>query len=230
MRKANASRLATVLFVAILGLPLSAGLVHAVPVTMNFSGGVDFTSIGGPAVNTFSGFVTWDSDALPFESGPGVDSYDVLSYQLIFNGVDVTRPILGGGTGNGVAVFNDSDVLEPGNPQDVLAFFAAFRPSFEPLGVPGNLALVTGLIGPTTMFDSTALPASLDFLELLTTSESFWLFEPDGPGEDREFLLDVRGTLVAAVPVPPMWSLIALGLGALARARRAHRKRGGSRR
>ena len=215
------------------GALLLTAPAYAAPITFEFSGTVDLSSEGGPALNTFSGSLTWDSDNVtPTEEDPGVYAqYDPLSYTLIFNGVDYTAPVIGDGTGSGVVVADDTNPLTEAI-EDVFAFFFEFRPPFQIGGVDGDLALIGVLTGPTTMFSSTALPGNLDFLGELAATYSLWQYDPD-TGETEPILLDLEGTLVVSdpngpgdpsAPEPAALALTAFGLaGAFARARRARR-------
>ena len=149
------------LVIVVLSLAVSARPAYAVPVTLNFSGEVDLTSVGlGPS--TFSGFYTWESDAASF--GEGEDSgelvYDILAYDMIFNGVSYTLPVGQNGDGNGISVGDNAEMLGDGVSRDGLVFFAAL-PIFP--GLENNLIVAGLLLGPDTMFDSAALPANLDF-------------------------------------------------------------------
>jgi hypothetical protein len=227
----------TVVFIALLGVLLLAAPSQSAPVTLNFSGTVDLSSVdGGLPVHTFSGSVTWDPAALPFETDPTTAVYDPLSYTLIFDGVDYSAPVIGNGTGSGVIVLNDSDLLTPGTAFDGVGWFLAFRPPFDVSGQQGDLALVAAMVAPTTLFGSTALPGDLGFLPQILGMSSFWLFDPDGAEEDG--LIDPVGSLIvsipggpsfdpgpiSSVPEPTTLALIASGLvGALARTRRTRR-------
>jgi hypothetical protein len=212
----------------LVALSLAAGATpaYAVPVTLNFSGTVDLTTAGlGPS--TFSGFYTWESDADPFGEGedPGEVVYDVIAYQMIFNGVDYTLPIVGNGDGNGVSVADNAEVLGDDVFRDGLVFFAAL-PVLP--GLENNLILAGLLLGPTTMFDSTALPGNLDFLSQVNNPLSLWIEEGVGEGDD---VILAAGTFVASrptteppttVPEPSTLALSMLGVaGAIARARRS---------
>jgi hypothetical protein len=50
---------------------LSGVPAKAAPITLNFTGTVDLSPVGGPVFNTYSGFITWESTAVPFETEPG---------------------------------------------------------------------------------------------------------------------------------------------------------------
>ena len=211
-------KILTMSVVALLSaLPAQADLI-----TVSFEGEVDFTSEGGE-VYAYSGSFTWNTAASSIESEPGLESYPLASYSLIFDGVDVTIPVSPDGNGNAVTVVNDLDVFGTGA-LDGLGLLATVGRPFDPTG---DLSLIGILAGPTTMFSSTALPGSLDFLGDVSSTFTAWLFEPDG-GDD--FLLDTTGTLritgtdVTPVPEPSTLVLTAFGLAGLcARARRARR-------
>jgi len=232
---------------AVAVLLLSAAPSQADIITLNFSGAADLSAVDGgqPNPHTFSGSITWDSTRAPWSSSPDSAEYDPNVYTLIFDGIDYSAPVIGDGTGSGMFVGNDIDILAvlglgTGPAMDVFAFFMAFRPPFEISGQPSDLAVLALLVGPTTMFASTALPGDLGFLSQLTGAASQFLFVPDG-GDDA--LLEQVGTLTLTIPggpsytpgpgpipVPPpvpeptMLALTALGVaGTLVRARRARK-------
>ena len=82
---------------------------------------------------------------------------------------------------------------------DAFGFFMAWPAPFDILGLPGDMGVIAVMVGPTTMFNSTALPGNLNFLSQLTGAVSLWQSEPDGPGED-DFILEQIGTLTLTIP------------------------------
>jgi PEP-CTERM motif len=201
------TKIAVLSFVAVL---LMAAPARADLITLNFTGSVDLTSLGG-AVYPYSGFFTWNTATSPFESGPNEADYALAGYNLVFNGTNVTMPLSSDGDGNGLIVFNDANPLGTGN-LDALAFFA-----FAGNPLPGgDLFLVGALAGPTTMFGSTALPGNLNFLSQANNRFTVFIFEPDG---EDEFLLQPQGTLnitgsqVTPSAVPEPTTLLLLGTG-----------------
>ena len=213
-----------VLIAVVFGLAILASPAQAALITLNFAGNVDLSSHGGAASNPFSGFFTFDSTKAPFAIPRANEAdYDVVAYQMIFNGIDYTRPIIGNGTGNGIAVFNDAS--EDGLTFDAIAFFA----SLDNASPSGNDLLFLGAFGdPTaTVFNSTALPTNTDFLAKMTFTVSEWTDEIPGGGEGNDIPLGLGSfTITGArvVPEPATLALTAFGLaGALARRRRARR-------
>jgi hypothetical protein len=217
----------TVLVTGVVSVLALAVTAHAAPITLNFSADVDLSSEGGPAASTLNGSITWDSDAIPFESEPGFAVYDPVSYTLFFNGVDVSAPIIGNGTGSGVFVADDADPLVVGSVSDAIGFFLSFEVPFT-LNSTGDTDLnFLGLLtGPTTMFNSVALPPNLDFLPQLTGIEALWFVDAGG---DVDFFLEMPSTLTVSapggppVPEPATMLLTLLGLGAFARTSRTRR-------
>ena len=208
MTRIGASNTVRVMVVA--ALLAAATQAKADPVTLNYSGSVDI-----PPEHTFSGSITWDPDALPFEDEADLASYDPLSYVLIHNGVDVSAPVIGDGTGSGVVVINDGDPLGFGSDVDALAFF---------LATGGELNYLAVLVGPTTMFDSTDLPDNLNFLSQLTSTQSLVFLDEGGDGlppfADGPLEVSAPG-----VPEPATLALLTLGLAGAITRRRASRRR-----
>jgi len=215
-----------VFVMSFIGALLLAAPARADLITLSFAGDVDLSAHGGSASNPFSGFFTWNTASAPFETdGTEGAFYDVIAYQMIFNGIDYTRPIIGDGTGNGLAVFNDA--FEPGvGDIDALVFFASLDNAAPGTG---NDLLFLGALGDLThtVFNSTALPTNTGFLPMMTVRLSEWTDEIPGGGSDDDVFLGegtftITGTRV--VPEPATLVLTAFGLAAaLARARRARR-------
>lgn len=181
-------------------------------ITINFAGVVDLTSEGG-GLYPYSGFFSWNTATPPIGSDPTEADYPLAGYSLSFNGTNVTMPVSPDGNGNGLVVLNNANPFGTGT-LDALAFYAFVGRPFDPTG---DLFLVAALAGPTTMFGSTALPGSLDFLNQANSRFTAFLFEPDGQ-EDESFL-EPRGTLnitdtqvTPVVPEPTSLLLLATGL------------------
>ena len=197
-----------------------AAAAQASPLTLNFSGSLDLTLSGGSADNPFSGFFTWDPATVPAQSfPPNLAIYPLEAHQLILNGIEIDQSL-----GAGLFVFNDVDAFGTGN-VDALMFFAPIK---EEPGV-GTTAFIGALSGPTTAWNTLALPTDYGFLSLLTTRFSGLSLEVPG-GEDGGDANDIRlgggSFAVTPVPEPATLTLSALGLaGAVARARRRRQRR-----
>jgi len=180
------TKIAVLSFVALVSMTAPARAASLI--TINFAGVVDLTSEGG-GLYPYSGFFTWNTAASPIGSEPGEADYALAGYNLTFNGANVTMPVSSNGSANGLVVLNNADPFGTGN-LDALAFFAFVGRPFDPTG---DLFLIAALAGPTTMFGSTALPGSLDFLNQANSRFTAFLFEPDG--QEDELFLEPRGTL-----------------------------------
>jgi hypothetical protein len=194
-------------------------------ITIEFVGEIDLTSEGGDLYD-YSGFFTWDTEEPVENTDDGIFTYALHDYQLTFGGVDVTLPPSPMTIGNGLSVIDDLDPLGTGA-LDALAFYGFVGRPYDPTG---DLHLNAALAGPTTMFSSTALPDSLDFLSDVTDKFVFMFFEPDAeavalqssPGIlDARGSFEITGTSVVPAPEPATLTLAAISLAsALARFRR----------
>jgi hypothetical protein len=200
--------------VALLGIGVP---VLANTVTLDFSGTVNLSGIGGAASNTFSGSVTWDPTATPTSTGmlfPGTYAqYAPVSASLTLNSVDVSAAFF-------PAPFLEVDIVPSADELDIVYYFPGLPVSdfSSPDNYTNLKTLVLNIIGPPDMFSSTALPGSLDFLGSVSLSESRWFTSYE---EDP----DVITTGSLAVPEPGTLTLTALGLaGVLAGYRRRHRR------
>lgn len=208
---------------AIVGALLLASPTYATPITLNFEGTADSSATGGVANKTYSGFFTWDSTSTRSD-GDGVSfaAYEPTAYQLIFDGVDVTSPI--GSNSSGLFVFNDTEAFEPGVLVDGLALVALIH-HYDSTGI--DRLFLGALTGPTSTWDSAALPGDLNFLSSLTTRRALFSDEVPFGGDSNDILLG-QGTLAISTPVPEpaTLTLTALGIaGLFGRARRSRRSR-----
>ena len=197
-----------------------APAAQAAPLTLNFSGSLDLSGSGGAADNPFSGFFTWDTAQVPFQSEPpNLAMYEVEAYQLIINGVDKTTP----GPGSaGIFVVNDADFFGTGN---VDAFL--FLTTIETNPILGDQLFIGALSGPTSTWNTLSLPTDYSFLSQLTTRASALSLEVPHEGDENDILLGTGSLEVShQVPEPTTLALSALGLaGVVAHARRGRQRR-----
>jgi hypothetical protein len=193
----------------------AATIAGASTLTLNFSGNLDLTASGGAAVNPFSGFFTWDPDAIAFEEDPPTFAiYPIEAYQLILNGVDRT-----GSHGGGLFVVNDGDLFGTGNNVDALMLFAVL----ESDPVIGDTAFIAALSAPDA-WDTTSLPTDYSFLPLLPDRFSGMSLEVPNEGDENDILLG-RGSLAVSVPEPASLSVTALGFASILACARRSRQR-----
>ena len=210
---------------AIAGALLLASPTHAASITLNFAGTADASASGGLANKTYRGFFTWDSTSAPLDvDGTSVALYNATAYQLIFNGVDITRPIAS--NSSGIFVLNNAEALEPGVLVDGLLLGAVIDDS-----TPNTRLFIGALTGPTSTWNTLALPGDLNFLSSLTTRRAGFSDEVPGQGDANDILLGlgtltITGQSITPIPEPATLTLTALGIGGLiARVRRSRRSK-----
>jgi hypothetical protein len=204
-------------FLVLVGVAATA---QASTLTLNFSGSVNLSGSGGAADNQFSGFFTWDPTKTPSQSDANSAGYQVEASQLIFNGV------AGPGSDTGMFVVNDADFFGTGTNVDAFLFLSLIQKNVTINGITGDELLIVGFSGPTSAFNTLALPTDYSFLSLLPNRFSLVSLEVPGQGDANDVLLGRGSLAVTAVPEPATLTLTALGLaGAVARARRGHRRR-----
>jgi hypothetical protein len=192
------------------------GSLRADTITLDFSGTVDLSGVGGAASNTFSGSVTWDpSTASYFHGSDGLGGsfaqFTPVAYGFTLNSTDESAHLIL----PSVNIFdNDSGV------QDVYTFSFDILPAlFE--GIDTALYSFNGdLVGPTTMFSAAALPGNLDFLSAVTASSSYWLtttipYEDDKPTSTTVGTFIATGPLTSGVPEPSSLVLLAVSLACM---------------
>jgi hypothetical protein len=200
---------------AIAGALLATAAPALADVTMDFSGSVDLSGVGGAASNTFSGSVTWDPTVSPTSTGslfPGTFyQYAPVSESLTFDSDDVTSVI---------PPYLQLDFV-PGAADIFLAFQLLPSLTLDPSSHVIDIAL--DWIGPSNMFSSARLPENLDFLSSVSTPESRFFTTSKNP----DFYCDYGCTLTlgslagtAPVPEPATLTLTALLTGVLAGYRR----------
>jgi hypothetical protein len=206
----------TLIRIFLLGIAIlvATASAQASSLTLNVSGNVDLTTSGGAAVNSFSGFFTWDPAALPFETEPDAKIYPLEAYQFILNGVDKT------GAGSAVFVADDADPFGTGN-VDALGFFVVL----EQDAVIGDTLFIGVLSGPTDSWNTTSLPTDYSFLSLLPTRFSAMSLEVPNEGDANDIRLGTGSLAVSPVPEPASVTVTALGLATIIACARRSRQR-----
>jgi hypothetical protein len=184
---------------------------HASPLTLDFSGTVDLTDLGGLASNTFSGSVTWDPSQSPFLEGTGggpgnptdIAQYVMVSESLSVDGIDLTAHINPSTSTSGTLIQMQVPPLS--------ALFGAFFAFSSTQNVNGA-QFISFLAEIESPFTSLALPSDFTFVR----SETFTLSDFAFP--------QTFGTLSATpLPEPATLTLTALGLGGVIRWSRRRR-------
>lgn len=206
----------TLIRIFLLGIAIlvATASAQASSLTLNVSGNVDLTTSGGAAINSFSGFFTWDPAALPFETEPDAKIYPLEAYQFILNGVDKT------GAGSAVFVADDADPFGTGN-VDALGFFVVL----EQDAVIGDTLFIGVLSGPTDSWNTTSLPTDYSFLSLLPTRFSAMSLEVPNEGDANDIRLGTGSLAVSPVPEPASVTVTALGLATIIACARRSRQR-----
>jgi hypothetical protein len=206
----------TLIRIFLLGIAIlvATASAQASSLTLNVSGNVDLTTSGGAAVNSFSGFFTWDPAALPFETEPDAKIYPLEAYQFILNGVDKT------GAGSAVFVADDADPFGTGN-VDALGFFVVL----EQDAVIGDTLFIGVLSGPTDSWNTTSLATDYRFLSLLPTRFSAMSLEVPNEGDANDIRLGTGSLAVSPVPEPASVTVTALGLATIIACARRSRQR-----
>jgi hypothetical protein len=208
---------------------LIAAPAGADTVTLNFSGTVNLSSVGGAASNTFSGSFTWDPSTVPFNyvSLPGEDTAYYLpnAYSFTLNSTNISAS-----TFDAVIVVD----YHPGVIADFFVTFDAFDVYLGSVGATSNYLESFGadILTPPGVFGGTSLPGNLNFLGSASSTDSAWY---TGTGVDIGDSANVENPKIAgtftptipSVPTPEPSSVILTLVGiALLLAIRKHIDRG----
>lgn len=193
----------------------------ATPVTVAFSGTVDFSSVGGAPASTFSGTLTWDTLTPGFSpNDPDVKIYRPTPATFVLNGVDysIDTDISASSirvTDSGADDFMINVGFFCGDPQLPCNVGS-------PLRLPGFTSslvfLHVDVSGPSGMLGSLDPPADLTFLNDATNiSSSFFL---RSGLDSTTTILSSTTQVEAAVPEPTTIALVSGGAWLAIRRRR----------
>lgn len=186
---------------------LVAGSGRADDVTLDFSGTVNLSSVGGSADSTFSGSITWDPSSIPVSttSSPGYEeaTYTPAAFSFTLNSTDITAstymPQIFVGEYTGVISFFDFGFSAAGVYLGTVGFTNEYLSGFG-----GNLEVPPGVL-------TVSLPSSLNFLGSVTTADDEWFTGPCYSGCPVN--PDIYGTLTTPAPEPGTSGLLIIGLG-----------------
>ena len=183
----------------------------ATPVTLAFSGTVDFSSVGGAAASTFSGTATWDTTTPGFPTlNPAERVYRLTSATFGLNGVDYsvdTDPCCL----SAKVTDSDTDKLVVdieffcGDPQLCSVGSSITLPGFT---LPLRHLLVE-IGGTSDMLSSLSLPTNLGFLDSATSVTGSFLFQSF---EHQETIASSATQASPTVPEPATVALVGSGI------------------